>query len=57
MVNPGALMAVAVLAFVFAADVGSLMRGDTAAEQAPSVDPGVDRASLGGRVHISFCGS
>ncbi len=33
MVN-GALMAVAVLAFVFAADVDSLLRGDVAAEQA-----------------------
>lgn len=34
MVNAGAFMAVAVLAFVFAADVGSLLRGDVAAEQA-----------------------
>jgi hypothetical protein len=56
--NTGGILAIAFVAFVISADVGGLLRGDAKAEEpAASQDAALDSASLGGRVHISFCGS
>jgi len=60
MISPRAGVALAAIAVLFSGDLVALFKQEQEAKDATAPAPGqeaVDRLSIGGKVHISFCSS